>query len=83
MSHGVHTYTCANKSEAQLAMAEKEAAEGSDLVQVTPEMVRAGLEELRDLVRSGDDDKARLVAVIYTAMEYERREATRPTLLLP
>jgi hypothetical protein len=45
-------------------------------------MVRAGLDELRDLARSREDDKAHLVSSIYMAMEYARREAgAKPTSL--
>jgi hypothetical protein len=63
-------------------MEKKEATQGLDLVQVTPEMVRAGLDELRDLARSREDDKAHLVSSIYMAMEYARREAgAKPTSL--
>lgn len=42
------------------------------LVLVSPQMERAGLEELREL---GLSDPAYLVRSIYMAMEYERLEA--------
>ena len=61
-------------------MAEETAAKKEN-VQVTPPMIKAGLEELRDFFRSGDhEDQEFLVSSIYMAMEYERREVTAPAL---
>lgn len=42
-------------------------------VQVSPEMVRAGVERALDLLR--ETDPAYFVSAIYLAMEYERRAA--------
>jgi hypothetical protein len=62
-------------------MAEKTATKGLNLVQVSPQLVKAGLEELRDLLRSGTDQETEyLVSSIYMAMEYERREISKPAL---
>ena len=48
--------------------------EAAGLVIVTPAMIRAGLEELRDMVY--ESDMRHVLAAIYMAMEYERRDAT-------
>ena len=42
-------------------------------IEITPAMVKAGLDELRE--RQGDSDLAYLVGAIYMAMEYERLDS--------
>jgi hypothetical protein len=62
-------------------MPKETATKKVDFVQVTPEMVKAGMEELRDLLHSGDyQEPEYVVSSIYMAMEYERRELTLPAL---
>jgi hypothetical protein len=45
--------------------------EEPDYVVASPEMIRAGIERLRDL--ADETDESYLVRAVYMAMEYERR----------
>ena len=50
----------------------------ADLVEVTPAMVKAGVEEFLEL--SGEVDAGYIVQSIYMAMEYERRDPSKDSL---
>lgn len=50
-----------------------EANGASGLAQVTPAMIKAGLDRLEEL--SGEEDRSYVVEAIYLAMEYERLDS--------